>query len=175
MLLINRIGNLALLLGFLFSYGVTREFNITSEIFGWGDFIPERYSCEGKNFSPPLFWENQGNQVKSYAIIMDDPDAGMEPYVHWVVFNLPPSVTRLAEHENISLIGGMVGLNSAGLNAYQGPCPPSGVHRYLFKVYALDDVLKLDSSATAAQLTKAMENHILAQGQLMGRYQKKRK
>lgn len=155
------------------SEAVTRQFNITSEIFGWGDFIPVRYTCEGKDFSPPLFWENQGTQIKSYAIIMDDPDAGLEPYVHWVVFNLPPSVTRLAEHEDISRIGGMVGRNSAGINAYKGPCPPSGVHRYMFKVYALDDVLKLDSATTAAQLKKAMENHILASGELMGRYQKK--
>lgn len=148
---------------------------ISSTAFASGQPIPSQYSCKGKGISPPLAWGGLPTGVKSLALIMDDPDAPMGTFVHWVIFNLPPSSTGLAEAAPTSpqlSDGGTQGANSAGRTGYTGPCPPSGTHRYFFKLYALDATLGLSSGATKEQLIKAMEGHVLAQGELMGTFSK---
>lgn len=145
---------------------------VTSDAFKSGDAIPTLYTCTGKGYSPFISWEKVSGDVKSYAVIVDDPDAPGGTFVHWVVFNLPPTTMSLAERADIRNLNGIEGLNSAKQNAYMGPCPPSGKHRYFFRVYALDVRFELPASTTADQLKKAMEGHILGMGELMGTFAK---
>jgi hypothetical protein len=149
---------------------------IKSPAFGEGQSIPEEYTCDGMNISPPLEWSNIPSGVVSLAIIFDDPDAPAGTWVHWVIYNIPSSerkiskgVPLLKELEN----GAVQGINSFGRTGYGGPCPPGGTHRYYFKIYALDTKLPSDPKATKESLLKAMSNHILTQGQLMGRYSRR--
>jgi Raf kinase inhibitor-like YbhB/YbcL family protein len=155
--------------------GKKMEIKVTSKAFQEGGMIPPQYTCSGANISPPLTWESIPESTKSLALIVDDPDAPGKTWVHWVAFNLPVSVKGLSENvpaqESING-GGKQGTNDFKKVGYGGPCPPSGTHRYYFKLYALDTELTLDSSATKDQLLKAMEGHLLGEGQLMGRYQK---
>ena len=151
----------------------TLTMTVTSPAFADGDMIPAKYTCTGENISPPLSWGNVPEGTKSIAVIADDPDAPRGTWVHWVYYNIPASVTGLAE--NISRdarpgIGGEQGMTAFRRIGYGGPCPPSGIHRYYFKIYALDSLLRLEAGATKAQLLKAMEGHVLAQGTLMGRF-----
>jgi len=148
---------------------------LTSSAFAEGAMIPAQYSCDGQDISPPLAWTDLPGGAKSLALICDDPDAPVGTWVHWVAFNLPPDMTGLPEAvaADKSLRGGGVqGTNSWRRIGYGGPCPPSGTHRYLFKLYALDNVLSLASNATAKDLQAAMKGHILAEAQLMGRYKR---
>ena len=141
---------------------------ITSTAFNEGGYIPPLYTCDDQNVSPPLAWTGIPTSSISLAIIMDDPDAPAGTWVHWVLYNLPPDTTSLEQ--------GMTGLGMDGKNdfnrlGYGGPCPPRGSnHRYFIKIYALDAKLDLKSGATKNQLESSMRGHILAQGQLMGRY-----
>jgi Raf kinase inhibitor-like YbhB/YbcL family protein len=155
--------------------GKKTEMKLTSRAFQEGEMIPPQYTCTGANISPPLAWESMPEKTKSLALIVDDPDAPGKTWVHWVAFNLPASVRALPENvpaqENING-GGKQGKNDFKKVGYGGPCPPSGTHRYYFKLYALDTDLALDSTATKDQLLKAMEGHVLGEGQLMGKYQK---
>lgn len=151
-------------------------FQIESSGFKEGAKIPSQYSCEGADFSVPLKWSGAPSNIKSFAIIMDDPDAPMGTWVHWVVYNIPPHVTALTENQakeeklNIGALQGMTDFKKVG---YGGPCPPPGKpHRYFIKLYALDILLNLPSKATKQQLLGAMQKHILAQTQLMGTYQR---
>ena len=150
------------------------EMKVTSKAFQDGGMIPPQYTCTGANISPPLAWNSVPEKTKSLALIADDPDAPGKTWVHWIAFNLPASARELPENvpaqENIN--GGKQGTNDFKKVGYGGPCPPSGTHRYYFKLYALDTDLTLDSSATKDQLLKAMEGHVLGEGQLMGKYQK---
>jgi Raf kinase inhibitor-like YbhB/YbcL family protein len=148
---------------------------VTSAAFAEGAAIPSQYTCDGRNVSPPLTWEGVPASAKTLALIADDPDAQRGVWTHWVVFNLPASERGLTEAvpatETLAN-GAKQGKNDFGNAGYGGPCPPSGTHRYYFKLYALDGALSLPSDATKDQLLKAMEDHIVAEGQLMGRYQR---
>ncbi|RLB41089.1 MAG: YbhB/YbcL family Raf kinase inhibitor-like protein [Deltaproteobacteria bacterium] len=149
------------------------EIKITSTAFENGANIPVKYTCDGEDVSPPLRWEGVPDGAKSLALICDDPDAPMGTWVHWVLFNIPPDVTELPEKipSQPNLDNGAVhGINDFRNYGYGGPCPPGGTHRYFFKIYALDTTLDLKPGVTKSQLLDAMEGHILAKGELMGRY-----
>ncbi len=147
---------------------------IFSTSFNDGERIPQQYTCDGRNISPPLQWLGVPENTKSFALIADDPDAPGGTWVHWVLFNIPVEITEL--NEGITSVPMVEGLGLHGTNdfrrpGYGGPCPPPGPdHRYFFKIYALDDALALDPGATKQELLAAMEGHLLAEGQLMGRY-----
>jgi Raf kinase inhibitor-like YbhB/YbcL family protein len=149
---------------------------ITSTAFADGQPIPEKYTCAGPDVSPPLQWTNAPAGAKSLALIADDPDAPMGTWVHWVIYNLPPATTALAENTPQSRElpdGAKQGINDFHQIGYGGPCPPPGKpHRYCFKIYALDTLLGLKSGMTKKELLKAMEGHVRAEGQLMGTCQR---
>jgi Raf kinase inhibitor-like YbhB/YbcL family protein len=143
---------------------------LTSDAFANGQSIPAKYSCVGKNISPALAWDEPPAGTKSFALIVDDPDAPMGTWVHWVLFNIPAGTGSLQENTDSGAMS--AGKNSSGNTRYDGPCPPSGTHRYFFKLYALDATLSLSPGATKEQVLKEMEGHILAQGELMGTFSK---
>jgi Raf kinase inhibitor-like YbhB/YbcL family protein len=148
---------------------------ITSPVFDEGGMIPRRYTCDGEDVSPPLEWGNVPEGTDSLALICDDPDAPMGTWVHWVIFDIPASIRELPANippERIIENGAKQGLNDFRKFGYGGPCPPGGTHRYYFKLYALDTITNLESAISKEQLLKAMEGHILAEGQLMGRYKR---
>jgi Raf kinase inhibitor-like YbhB/YbcL family protein len=147
-------------------------FQLTSSAFGYGEQIPRRYTCDGQNISPPLKWNDPPRGTQSFALIMDDPDAPREIWVHWICFNLPAAIRELPERAHLSA-DSQEGWNSWGRPGYGGPCPPSGAHRYFFKLYALDTKIKLPPHPDKAQLLRAMEDHILAQAELMGTYSRR--
>ena len=152
-----------------------KKMQITSSAFTEGGMIPAKYTCDGQDISPPLEWENAPTVTKSFAIISDDPDAPVGIWVHWVIYNIPPTIKELPENlppHKIIENGAQQGTNDFRKIGYGGPCPPRGAHRYYFKLYALDKVLDSEPGLTKTQLLKAMEEHVLAQGQLMGRYQR---
>jgi Raf kinase inhibitor-like YbhB/YbcL family protein len=152
----------------------TPQIHVTSTAFKEGEKIPRQFTCQGINISPPLEWTPTPH-AKTIAIIANDPDAPAGEWTHWLVYNLPAATMGLIENmpaEEKVAGGGMQGKNDFGKTAYGGPCPPKGTHRYFFKVYALDTELALEPGDTKEQLLKAMEGHILAQGQLMGTFAK---
>lgn len=134
--------------------------------------IPSKYTCTGKDISPPLSWKDEPPNTKSFVLIVDDPDAPVGNWDHWIVFNLPNSTHELTENFTTLPSHALYGKNSWGKSAYGGPCPPSGEHRYYFKLYALDTVLNLPAGASKSQIESAMKGHILAEAKLMGRYKK---
>jgi len=146
---------------------------LTSSAFKEGAMIPAQYTCDGKDISPPLNWSAVPEGTQSFALICDDPDAPIGTWVLWVVYNIPDKVTALPEnvppHKSVmgNILQGMTDFRRIG---YGGPCPPRGTHRYYFKIYALDTMLNLPAGATKRELLRAMEGHILVEGQLMGRY-----
>ena len=148
--------------------------HLTSPAFKEGGIIPSVYTCEGKNINPPLEISGVPANAKSLCLIMDDPDvpAFVRPdrmYDHWVVFNMPSNLHKIPEN---SIPHGIQGKNTSGQNQYIGPCPPDREHRYFFKLYALDKMLDLKAGAAKHEVEKAMQGHIIAQCQLMGRYEK---
>jgi Raf kinase inhibitor-like YbhB/YbcL family protein len=147
---------------------------LTSTAFTEGSMIPRKYTCDGQDMSPSLAWSDVPAGSKSLALICDDPDAPAGTWVHWVLFNLPPTLTGLPESvpSDKNPQGGVHGTNSWKRLGYGGPCPPSGTHRYFFKLYALDSQLSLGNSATAKDVQTAMKGHVLAEAQLMGRYKR---
>lgn len=156
--------------------GKEMDIKVSSSVFEEGGMIPAKYTCDGDNVSPPLQWEGVPEGAKSVALICDDPDAPMGDWVHWVMFNIPADVNRLEENivaDEVLSNGAVQGTTDFGSVGYGGPCPPSGTHRYYFKIYALDTMLDLTSRAGKAKLLDAMEGHILDQGQLMGKYKRK--
>ncbi len=142
---------------------------VRSPAFRNNELIPSKYTCDGKNISPPLIVEGIPEKTKSLAIIMEDPDAAAGLFIHWVAWNIL-ALTEIGENA----AGGSVGLNTAKKVGYLGPCPPSGTHRYIFKLYALNDTLNLSSYTEREDLLNAMDGHILAQGELMGLYRRNR-
>jgi len=135
--------------------------------------IPKKYTCDGDDISPPLSWKSIPEGTKSLAIVCDDPDAPMGTWVHWVVYNIPADIRSLNESivpEKEIENGGIQGMNDFKKIGYGGPCPPSGTHRYYFKIYALDTEIALEPGANKSKLLIAMEGHILAKGDLMGKY-----
>jgi Raf kinase inhibitor-like YbhB/YbcL family protein len=150
-------------------------FTLTSERFDAGKPIPEKYTCKGQNVSPSLAWFNDPEGVKSFALIMRDPDAPGGNWIHWVLYNIPVETNSLPDvlpGQGGIAFGADHGMNTAGNTYYEGPCPPSGTHRYFFTLYALDTILDFPASPDAAALTAAMQGHILVQAELMGTYTK---
>jgi Raf kinase inhibitor-like YbhB/YbcL family protein len=184
--LTNRLGVLGLFACFLIASACAQasppvasdseimDISVSSAAFRDGDTIPQKYTCDGEGISPPLAWEGVPEGAKSLALIADDPDAPAGTWVHWVLYNLASSSAGLPEGVPVEqVVAGMgaQGSNSSRKNGYSGPCPPGGApHRYYFKLYALDIEPGLAPGATKADLEKAMQGHILARGQLMGRY-----
>ena len=155
---------------------VKMSIQMTSSVFTEGQPIPKKYTCEGPDVSPPLAWTGVPAGAKSLVLICDDPDAPMGTWVHWVLFNLPPDTTSLPENlpkkpelDN----GARQGVNDFKRPGYGGPCPPPGKpHRYFFKLYALDRPVDLGEGARKKDVEKAMQGHVVAQGQLMGMYRR---
>lgn len=148
---------------------------LSSPIFNHEEMIPSKYSCKGDDISPPLKWEDPPSGTQSFVLICDDPDAPMGTWDHWIVFNIPAKETELPEDipsQNRLPNNALHGQNSWGRNDYGGPCPPSGIHRYFFKLYALDILLDLEAGANKNQVMEKMEGHILENCELMGRFQK---
>lgn len=149
--------------------------HLESAAFTHNGKIPAEFTCDGSNLSPPLTWSAPPANTQSLTLIVDDPDAPVGIFVHWVLFNLSGQTTSLPQH--ITAQSGLPdqslqGRNDFGKLGYGGPCPPSGTHRYFFKLYALDTQLKLPSGATKAQVEAAMQGHILAAAELIGLYQR---
>jgi Raf kinase inhibitor-like YbhB/YbcL family protein len=150
---------------------------LLSDSFSADSMIPLKFSCEGEGISPSLKWEDVPFETRSFALIVDDPDAPNRTFVHWVLYDLPLQTRNLPEGvptEPMLQGGGIQGTNDVGQFGYTPPCPPSGMHRYFFKLYALDAPLGLDFGATKEEVEAAMGNHILATAELIGRYDKQR-
>ena len=153
--------------------GKKMRIEVTSSAFAEGGMIPKKCTCDGQDISPPLEWNHVPAGAKSVALIADDPDAPGKTWVHWVIYDLPGDTHEL--HENVPHDKTLPNCAKQGLTdfkkiGYGGPCPPSGTHRYYFKVYALDKKLDLTPGATKPQLLDAMKGHVVAEGQLMGKY-----
>jgi Raf kinase inhibitor-like YbhB/YbcL family protein len=144
-----------------------KQLDISSTAFKAGEMIPAKYTCDGANINPPLDIKNIPEEAKCLALIADDPDAPIGTWVHWVVWNIP--VTRHIKEDKVH---GVEGINDFQKHHYGGPCPPSGTHRYFFKVYALDALLDLPDSTKKFQLEKAMSEHLIAFGELIGLYKR---
>jgi Raf kinase inhibitor-like YbhB/YbcL family protein len=150
---------------------------LSSTAFTDGGLIPGKYSCDGENVNPPLAWTGIPEGARSLVLIMDDPDIpeavkqsrGIDVFDHWVVYNIPPGNGQIAE---ATTPAGVQGLNGAGQAQYAGPCPPDREHRYFFYIYALDTMLSFDEQPTKADVLAATAGHVLAEGQLMGRYER---
>ena len=141
---------------------------IKSLAFENNKLIPVKYTCDGANVNPPLTIEGIPEETKTLVLIVDDPDAPMGAFDHWIVWNIPPTTRKIEENT----VPGTEGMSSYRKHAYGGPCPPYGTHRYFFKVYALDTQLDLKSNSTKKDVEKAMENHVLAEGELVGLYRR---
>ena len=155
---------------------------LTSSAFQHGGPIPSQYTCEGRDISPPIAWAGAPQNAKSFALIVDDPDAPdpakpQRVYVHWVVYNIPTSVMSLSENASKAAMpaGAVQGKNDWANAGYGGPCPPIGRHRYFFKVYALDTLLTGLKDANKAGVERAIKGHVVDSGELMGTYQKTKK
>jgi len=145
-----------------------KPLQISSGAFQHNELIPPQFTCDGRNINPPLDIEDIPQEAKSLVLIMDDPDAPGGMWVHWVVWNIP--ITHRVEENSVP---GIEGMNDSKRNHYGGPCPPSGTHRYFFKVYALDSVLDLPINTNKTSLEQAMLPHILGFGEIIGLYKRK--
>lgn len=159
--------------------GEEMAMKLTSGAFVEGGEIPKKYTCDDADISPPLKWDTVPDGTKSVVLIADDPDAPRGTWTHWVLFNLPASAGELPENvpkQETLANGAKQGTNDFKKPGYGGPCPPPGnPHRYFFKLYALDTELTLDARAAKDKLLAAMVGHVLAEGQLMGKYQRAQK
>ncbi len=157
--------------------GATMTIQLTSPVFQEGKPIPVRYTCDGDNVSPPLQWSNLPPGTQSIALLCEDPDSPSGAFAHWVLYGLPAGTAELGEGvptEEELANGAKQGVNSARSVGYYGPCPPQGKpHRYVFRIYALDANLPAQTGASRADLLRAVQGHILAEGQLMGTYARK--
>ena len=146
---------------------------IMSSTFKDGQMLPKRCGYDNENSSPALSWSGLPAGAKSLAVICDDPDAPGGDWVHWVIFNIPSGTGGLPEKmskDKVLKDGSRQGMNDFRKTGYDGPCPPSGTHRYVFKVYALDTLLELKDGATKQELLDSMKGHILAEGRIVGLY-----
>ena len=141
---------------------------ITSSAFAEGGMIPKNYTCDGADVNPPLAIEGAPDTAKDLVLIVDDPDAPRGTWNHWLVWNIDPKTKEIKENSVPS--NAVQGTTDFGTAKYGGPCPPSGTHRYYFKIFVLDKTLDLRSAAKRADLDKAMQGHVMAEGSLMGRY-----
>ena len=147
------------------------KMKITSSAFQEGGNIPSKFTCDGSDTSPPLQITGVPSEAKSLVLIADDPDAPSGLFTHWLVWNIPPQTNSISEG---SAPKGVHGTNDFGKPGYKGPCPPPGTHRYSFKVFALDRKLDLRAGAKRSQVDAAMKGHVIAQGELVGRYARKK-
>jgi Raf kinase inhibitor-like YbhB/YbcL family protein len=145
---------------------------LTSSAFAEGGMIPKDYTCDGLDKAPPLAWTSVPEKARSLVLICDDPDAPLGTWSHWVVYGLPPTTTSWGEGVAPEQTSPTVrqGKNDFGKTGYGGPCPPSGTHRYFFRLFALDTPLEPGPGATRSTLLKAIDGHVLAEGRLMGKY-----
>ena len=146
-------------------------FQIFSNAFAEGGWIPALHSCEGADLSPSLEWSGVPAGARSFSLILEDPDAPAGVWCHWLLYDIGAAIHALPQGSRPGTLG-LSGVNDFGKPGYGGPCPPSGTHRYYFKLYALNTELNLPSSTTKQDLLKAMYGHILDEGQLIGRYKK---
>lgn len=157
--------------------GHRMKLQITSTAFKNGEPIPGKHSCSGADVSPPLTIQNIPKEAKSLVLILDDPDAPSGSWIHWILYGIPPQTTEIPEGtaaKSTSPVTGQLGKNSWGKSEWGGPCPPPGSkHRYFFRLYALDTALSLPRGAAKPDLMRAIEGHILAQGELMGTFLRK--
>lgn len=144
---------------------------ISSAAFKHKEMIPAKYTCDGADVSPPLAIEGVPENARSLALIADDPDAPRGTWVHWVVWNIDPKTKEIKE--GVVPEGARQGMNDSRQAGYGGPCPPSGTHRYFFKLYALDTLMNVEKGSTKAELEKSMKGHILAQAEIIGLYRRK--
>jgi Raf kinase inhibitor-like YbhB/YbcL family protein len=144
---------------------------ITSSALQNGGNIPSKFTCDGSDTSPPLQITGVPSEAKSLVLIADDPDAPSGLFTHWLVWNIPPQTNSISEG---SAPKGVQGTNDFGKSDYKGPCPPPGTHRYSFKIFALDRELDLRGGAKRSQLDAAMKGHVISQGELVGRYGRKK-
>ena len=162
---------------FLSEVSMAHALELKSSAFTEGAAIPPKFTCDGADLSPPLSWGSAPAKTKSFALIADDPDAPMGIWVHWVIWNIPASSTSLKEgmEKRPSLPDGTrQGMSDFKKPGFGGPCPPSGKHRYFFKLYALDTLLDLPAETTKPKPESAMTGHILAEARLMGIYARER-
>ena len=142
-----------------------------SSAFKNNEDIPKKYTCDGDNINPPLEITDIPEAIKSLALIVDDPDAPAGTWIHWLVWNIDPKKAKIKQGKIPSNVG--VGTNSFGKQCYNGPCPPAGKHRYVFTIYALDDTLIMNSSARVGVIKERINEHIIDQAELIGKYQRK--
>jgi Raf kinase inhibitor-like YbhB/YbcL family protein len=147
------------------------ELSIASPAFLPDGMIPSKYTCDGADVNPPLLIGHVPEKTRSLALIVDDPDAPVGTWVHWVVWNIGADTKEIPE--NSAPPGALQGTNDFRKQEYGGPCPPSGTHRYFFKLYALDSAPAVKAGATKAQVEEAMKGHVLAQAELIGLYRRK--
>lgn len=145
-----------------------KQMRILSPVFADHGTIPTEYTCDGEDISPPLIFENVPEDAQSLTLIVEDPDAPGKTWVHWVVVNIDPTVTKVLE-DSIPR-DGMEAMTDFGHTGWGGPCPPSGPHKYLFKLYALDTTLDVTEDITRAEVEQAMERHIIEKAELVGIY-----
>lgn len=148
-----------------------KNMGVTSSSFTQGGKIPAKYTCNGEGVSPQLAWSGIPKEAVSLVLVCEDPDAPMGTWDHWVLFNIPPTTRSLEEGIRQMPVGVKVGKNGNNRNEYQGPCPPDKEHRYFFRLYALDSKLPLQDGVSKKEVLHAMENHILAQAELVGTYE----
>jgi len=146
-----------------------KELIVKSPAFENNKLMPKKYTCDGEDMNPPLTIEGTPEKAKSLALIVEDPDAPAGLWIHWVVWNIPPT-NEIKENS----VPGTEGLNTNNKRSYHGPCPPSGTHRYFFKVFALDTKLNISGLAEKEVLENAMQSHVIAQGELIGLYRRAR-
>jgi len=152
-----------------------KQIQITSPSFENGGNIPSRFTCDSRDMSPELSWSEVPDNTKSFALICDDPDAPAGTWVHWILYNIPEDERKLSENFMVNKYG--KGKIKAGMNDfkkldYGGPCPPSGVHRYFFRIYALDTVLNIDEGIKKRDLLECMDGHVIGKGELVGKYKR---
>ena len=164
------------LLLLIYGFSFAGNFKITSSAFDYGDFIPVKYTCEGDDISPPLQWENVPKGTKSFVLIVEDPDAPMGTFTHWIVYDIPADSTGIAEDfpKKPEVNGIKQGINDFGKIGYGGPCPPPGKpHRYFFKLFALDiKSLNIPAGASKSKVIKSLNGHIIGTTQIMGLYKR---
>lgn len=144
--------------------------NVFSSSFREGEMIPDKFTCDSENISPAISWGELPPGVKSLALICDDPDAPSGDFVHWVVYNIPVDIDGF--EENVEIDDSKLGVTDYGRLGYKGPCPPSGIHHYHFKVYALDEIIETEKDLDKYDLLDKMEGHILAKGEIVGLYKR---
>lgn len=147
-----------------------KELTIRSPAFENNKLIPAKYTCDGDDVNPPLTVDGAPDGTRSMVLIVDDPDAPMGTWDHWIVWNIPATTSKIEENT----VPGTEGMNDFRRRSYGGPCPPSGTHRYFFKVYALDVKLDLSPTSRKRDVEKAMQGHVLAKGELVGLYRRSR-